>query len=53
MELANPDCELCALMGLRACDVCGTPIWEADEDNTATLVHDSFGRELCPSCVGA
>jgi hypothetical protein len=50
--MAGPDCETCASLGYRACDLCGIPIWDADELNVATLVRDSFGRELCGSCAG-
>lgn len=50
--VAAPDCELCELAGLRSCDVCGTPVWDADELNpVGTLVRDAFGRELCLSCA--
>lgn len=51
MTMAEPDCEICKLMGLRACDVCGNPIQVADELNPATLVRDAFGRELCVYCA--
>jgi hypothetical protein len=50
--MAVSECECCRLIGLRACGVCGTPIWEADEGNAATLVRDAFGRELCLACAG-
>lgn len=50
--MAAADCELCAVLGHRSCDVCGAPIWEVDESNPATLVRDAFGRELCELCAG-
>lgn len=52
MLVAAPDCEFCMVAGLRACDVCGTPIWNADDNNpVGTLNRDGFGRELCPACA--
>lgn len=38
--MAEADCDLCRLMGYRACDLCGNP------------VHDpsAFRRDLCEYC---
>ena len=49
--MAKPDCEICELMGLCACDLCGNPIQVADELNPTALVRDAFGRELCVYCA--
>lgn len=43
MKMAEPDCPICAMIGLRACDLCGNPIPGAG-------ARDSFGRELCAYC---
>lgn len=44
MTMAEPDCELCAMMGYRACDACGNPIMKIG-------ARDTFGRELCAYCA--
>lgn len=41
--MAEPDCEICKMMGLRACDKCGNPI-------PGDRSRDAFGIELCASC---
>lgn len=41
--MAEPDCEMCAMIGLRACDNCGNPM-------QPNGVRDAFGRELCAYC---
>lgn len=50
MTVAEPDCELCKLMGYRACDVCGNPIG-LDDGKGLAGVRDAFGRELCAFCA--
>lgn len=42
--MAEPDCAICAMMGLRACDKCGNPT----PPNSA---RDALGRELCAYCA--
>jgi hypothetical protein len=49
--MAAADCEACAAMGFRSCDVCGSPAWPADDEgNQQNLFRDAFGRELCGYC---
>ena len=42
--MAEPDCPVCKMMGLRACDKCGNPIPGAG-------ARDAFGNELCAYCA--
>lgn len=39
--MAEPDCEICRAAGYRACDVCGTPIFDPS----------AFRRDLCAYCL--
>lgn len=41
--MAKPDCEVCAMIGLRACDNCGNVI-------PPYGCRDALGRELCAYC---
>jgi hypothetical protein len=40
--MAEPDCELCGLLGYRSCDDCGGVVFNRK--------RDAFGRELCAYC---
>lgn len=44
MMMAEPDCGICRLMGLRACDLCGNPV-------PGDGKRDASGRELCAYCA--
>lgn len=49
--MGAPDCETCAMLGYRSCDICGGSAWagrrSADE---YTNLYRLNGRELCGFC---
>lgn len=45
------DCETCAMLGYRSCDVCGGPAWAGRRsDGQQPNLYRFNGRELCTYC---